>query len=137
MYEYKASGRFMKMLLCVTLLFVSCCQSDAHPQPKKQNIEVVEEACVECGGDGVVVYESDDLIVKSGAGSAGQYSCPMCGGTGKLYSEVQTTYNGRGKRPLTMPPKKADGREFDGGPDFGHGSWAHLDEDGVWRRYGG
>ncbi|MGV3484785.1 MAG: hypothetical protein ACO1RT_10240 [Planctomycetaceae bacterium] len=41
-----------------------------------------------------------------------------------------------GPRPSSMPPKKGD-REFDGGPDFGNGSWAERDEDGVWRRYGG
>jgi hypothetical protein len=44
---------------------------------------------------------------------------------------------GDGKRPSDMPPKRQDGREFDGGPEFGNGSWAQKDEDGVWRRNGG
>lgn len=43
----------------------------------------------------------------------------------------------QGPRPRTMPPKRVDGREFDGGPDFGNGSWAQRDEDGIWRRNGG
>jgi hypothetical protein len=55
----------------------------------------------------------------------------------KRYAALVFTHNGRGKRPATMPPKRSDGREFDGGPNFGNGSWAQLDEDGVWRRYGG
>lgn len=45
-------------------------------------------------------------------------------------------YAGNGLRPATLPPRRS-GREFDGGPDFGNGSWAQEDEDGVWRRYGG
>lgn len=40
-------------------------------------------------------------------------------------------------RPKSMPSKRNDGREFDGGPDFGNGSWAVLYDDGVWRRNGG
>ena len=44
-------------------------------------------------------------------------------------------YDGSGKRPLDMPARKGD-REFDGGPDFGNGSWAQW-EDGHWLRFGG
>lgn len=44
-------------------------------------------------------------------------------------------YDGSGKRPLGMPARKGD-REFDGGPDFGNGSWAQW-EDGHWVRFGG
>lgn len=40
-------------------------------------------------------------------------------------------------RPRSMPSKRENGREFDGGPEFGNGSWAVLYEDGVWRRNGG
>lgn len=40
-------------------------------------------------------------------------------------------------RPKSMPSKRENGREFDGGPEFGNGSWAVLYEDGVWRRNGG
>jgi hypothetical protein len=46
-------------------------------------------------------------------------------------------YTGSGARPADMPPRKGD-REFDGGPDFGNGSWAERDpDDGEWRRFGG
>ena len=51
--------------------------------------------------------------------------------------EVFSWAPGDGKRPSDMPPKRQDGREFDGGPEFGNGSWAQKDEDGVWRRNGG
>jgi hypothetical protein len=44
-------------------------------------------------------------------------------------------YYGSGKRPVDMPARKGD-REFDGGPDFGNGSWAQW-EDGHWLRFGG
>ena len=44
-------------------------------------------------------------------------------------------YDGSGKRPVDMPARKGD-REFDGGPDFGNGSWAQF-EDGHWVRFGG
>lgn len=44
-------------------------------------------------------------------------------------------YDGSGKRPADMPARKGD-REFDGGPDFGNGSWAQW-EDGHWVRFGG
>ena len=44
-------------------------------------------------------------------------------------------YDGSGKRPWDMPARKGD-REFDGGPDFGNGSWAQW-EDGHWVRFGG
>lgn len=44
-------------------------------------------------------------------------------------------WDGSGKRPADMPARKGD-REFDGGPDFGNGSWAQF-EDGHWVRFGG
>ena len=54
----------------------------------------------------------------------------------KVTPESDWLYDGKGPRPASMPPRRYD-REFDGGPDFGNGSWAQKDEDGVWRRYGG
>jgi hypothetical protein len=44
-------------------------------------------------------------------------------------------FDGSGKRPVDMPARKGD-REFDGGPDFGNGSWAQW-EDCHWLRFGG
>ena len=121
---------FVALFACV---FVGCNVSS-------QKLDTpVEVKCGECEGKGKVTYGSDHPIVKMGF-EQGTYDCPMCGGSGTLTEdpkESRTTYNGCGERPATMPPKRSDGREFDGGPDFGNGSWAHLDEDGVWRRYGG
>jgi DnaJ-class molecular chaperone len=121
--------------VCIALfaaLFIGC-------TVQRQMPSIVEVKCSECDGRGKVTYGPDHPIVKMGF-DEGTYDCPMCGGSGQLYedaTENRTTYDGRGKRPSTMPPKRSDGREFDGGPDFGNGSWAQLDEDGVWRRYGG
>lgn len=119
---------YVALFACV---FVGCNVS----QPKSK---IVEVKCSECDGNGKVIYGPDHPIVKIGF-DAGTYDCPICGGAGLLEdaSKSKTTYYGKGKRPKTMPPKRPDGREFDGGPDFGNGSWSHCDEDGVWRRYGG
>jgi RecJ-like exonuclease len=124
-----------KYAVCIALfvfLFVSC-TTVQRPKPL-----IVEVKCSECDGNGKVTYGPDHPIVKIGF-DPGTYDCPMCGGSGRLAEESaeRTTYDGNGKRPSTMPPKRSDGREFDGGPDFGNGIWAKLDEDGVWRRYGG
>jgi len=54
----------------------------------------------------------------------------------KVASEKVWIWSGSGERPHDMPPRKGD-REFDGGPDFGNGSWAQREEDGTWLRYGG
>jgi hypothetical protein len=120
---------YVALFACV---FVGCNVSQ-KPEPP-----IVEVKCSECYGAGKVTYGTDHPIVKMGF-DPGTYDCPICGGSGTLEdaNESRTTYNGRGKRPATMPPKRSDGREFDGGPNFGNGSWAQLDEDGVWRRYGG
>lgn len=74
------------VLLC-NVLFVGCGPGEPQAKPKLTHA-VIAEACIECDGDGKVVYGDDHPIVKSGAGESGEYSCPMCGGSGTLYADV-------------------------------------------------
>lgn len=62
------------------VLFVGCeSVNEVKREPK-----IV--ACQECGGDGKVYYGPEHPIVKMGF-DAGEYDCPMCGGSGRLRDE--------------------------------------------------
>lgn len=60
--------------------FVGCSTAEI-PQPS-----VIEVVCDECDGDGQVTYGPDHPIVKMGF-DPGEYECPICGGTGRLYED--------------------------------------------------
>lgn len=44
------------------------------------------EQCMECGGDGRVHYDAEHPIAEL-TGETGDFTCPMCGGSGQLFRE--------------------------------------------------
>lgn len=114
---------------------VSGFMADAQQYVPKR--DVVFTGCPECRELLATVRAAEDVkyhTIIVGRDEKGQIhvcaSSPMEDKQPREY-----VYDGSGKRPLDMPARKGD-REFDGGPDFGNGSWAQW-EDGHWVRFGG
>ena len=99
--------------------------------------DVVFSGCPECRELLATVRAAKDVkyhTIIVGRDETGQiHACAASPLEDKQQREY--VYDGSGKRPVDMPARKGD-REFDGGPDFGNGSWAQW-EDGHWVRFGG
>lgn len=73
------------ILLCFLLGCVAATQTDLKPDRVVIKNVWMEVDCDECAGSGKVTYDKDRWIVVNGLGEAGTYTCPMCGGGGKLF----------------------------------------------------
>lgn len=80
-----------KYSLAILLCFLLGCVTSTQVSPDKPIIKNAwkEVDCSECDGSGSVTYDLDHWIVVNDLGEAGTYTCPICGGGGKLFEEMR------------------------------------------------